>query len=90
MTTRQTDSGKRGHTAGAFDIRLIIAVLFAIYGVVLTLMGVFATSAKDIAQAAGVNINLWSGLGMIAFAIVFALWVRLRPIIVPDEPEGEG
>lgn len=90
MTTRQTDSGKRGHTAGAFDIRLIIAVLFAIYGVVLTLMGLFATSAKDMTQAAGVNINLWSGLGMIAFAVVFALWVRLRPIIVPDESEGEG
>lgn len=89
MTTSETGSGRRGHTAGAFDIRLIIAALFAIYGVVVTVMGLIGTSEQEIAQAAGVNINLWSGIGMIVFAVVFGAWARLRPIIVPDEPEGE-
>ncbi len=90
MTTRESGSGRRGHTAGAFDIRLIIAMLFAIYGVVVTVMGLVGTSEQEIAQSAGVNINLWSGLGMLVFAILFAVWARVRPIIVPDEPESDG
>lgn len=77
----------RGHTAGAFDIRLIIAALFVIYGVVLTVTGLVATGTEDLAKSAGLNINLWSGIGMVIFAVAFALWVRLRPIVVPDGAE---
>ncbi|WP_243792501.1 hypothetical protein [Saccharopolyspora gloriosae] len=76
-----TETPKR--TAGAFDIRLIIAVLFFLYGLVLTVLGATA-SAEDVAKAAGLNINLWSGLGMLLFAVLFALWVKLRPLVVPD------
>lgn len=82
-----TETSKR--TAGAFDIRLIIAVLFFLYGLVLTVLGATA-SAEDVAKAAGLNINLWSGLGMLVFAVAFALWVRLRPLIVPDRSTEEG
>ncbi|WP_344924351.1 hypothetical protein, partial [Saccharopolyspora gregorii] len=71
-----TETSKR--TAGAFDIRLIIAVLFFLYGLVLTVLGATASS-EDVAKAAGMNINLWSGVGMLVFAVLFALWVRLRP-----------
>lgn len=86
----QQASGSSGHTAGAFDIRVIIAVLFGIYGVVITVMGLVATSSRDIDKAAGVNINLWSGIGMLVLAAVFVVWARLRPIIVPDEPESSA
>ena len=34
-----TEISPRKRTAGAFDIRLIIAALFFIYGIVLTVMG---------------------------------------------------
>ncbi|MEU5852685.1 hypothetical protein [Saccharopolyspora shandongensis] len=75
-----------GHTAGAFDIRTVIALLFAIYGVVLAIVGVVQPQA-EIDKAAGVNINLWAGIGMVVFAVVFVAWARLRPIVVPDEAE---
>ncbi|MCI2422097.1 hypothetical protein MOQ72_32160 [Saccharopolyspora sp. K220] len=85
-----TDQGGSGRTAGAFDIRVVIALLFAIYGVVLTIAG-FVQPSAEVDKAAGVNINLWAGLGMIVFAVVFVAWARLRPIVVPeDEPAEES
>ena len=54
---------EKGHRAGLFDLRLIIAVLFGVYGVVLTIVGLGFTSDEDLAKADGLNINLWSGLG---------------------------
>ena len=76
-------SGKQ--TAGAFDVRSVIAYLIGLYGVVLTLMGLFDNSEATLAKSAGVNANLWSGIGMLVFAVGFLLWVRLRPVEVPDE-----
>ncbi|RKT85694.1 hypothetical protein SAMN05421805_1011459 [Saccharopolyspora antimicrobica] len=78
-----------GHTAGAFDIRSVIALLFAIYGAVLVVVGVVQPHA-EIEKSAGVNINLWAGVGMLVFAAAFVLWARLRPIRVPDEPAETG
>jgi drug/metabolite transporter (DMT)-like permease len=72
--------------AGLFDLRLVIAVLFAIYGVVLLVVGLGFTDQADLDKADGLNINLWSGVGMIALSAVFAAWATLRPVIVPDEP----
>jgi hypothetical protein len=40
-----------------FDLRMIIGGLFVVYGVYLTIRGVFDSSAA-VAQAAGVRINL--------------------------------
>ena len=37
-------------------------------------------------KSAGVNINLWAGIGMLVFAAAFLTWARLRPITVPEEP----
>jgi xanthine/uracil/vitamin C permease (AzgA family) len=62
-----------------FDLRLIIGALFVLYGVVLTIVGVTDSDA-EVALAAGVRINLWIGLGMLATGIFFLLWVRLRPL----------
>lgn len=75
--------------AGAFDIRVVIAALVGIYGVVLTILGI-AESQAEVDKAAGININLWGGIGMLVFAAVFVLWARLRPISVPvEEPADE-
>jgi hypothetical protein len=72
--------------AGAFDIRVVIATLIAIYGVVLTILGIIA-DPKEVDKADGININLWGGIAMLVFAALFVLWARLRPIAVPAEPE---
>ena len=75
--------------AGAFDIRVVIALLVGIYGVVLTILGI-AESPAEVDKAAGININLWGGIGMLVFAALFVLWARLRPISVPvEEPADE-
>ncbi|GAB2578460.1 hypothetical protein [Kribbella endophytica] len=71
--------------AGAFDIRVVIALLVGVYGVVLTVLGIIADPA-EVAKADGLNINLWGGLAMIVFALLFVAWSRLRPIVVPAEP----
>lgn len=83
-----TGSAGPGRAVEAFDIRLVIALLFAIYGMVLTALGLFS-GPEEIAKSAGLDINLWCGLGMLVFAAVFAAWARLRPIVVPDEPAPE-
>ncbi len=65
-----------------FDLRTVIAVLFGVYGIVLTVMGLF-TGEAELAKAGGININLWSGIGMILAAAFFLVWVRLRPLVPP-------
>ncbi|WP_190813677.1 hypothetical protein [Saccharopolyspora pogona] len=75
-----------GHTAGAFDIRTIIALLFGIYAVVLIVVGATA-GADDVAKSGGININLYSGIGMLVFSAAFVVWARLRPIAVPAVDE---
>jgi uncharacterized membrane protein YkvI len=76
--------------AGAFDIRLIIALLFGVYGLVLTIMGSGFTTAAELQKAAGVNINLWAGIGMLVFAALFVLWARLRPIVITPEEADDS
>jgi len=73
----------------AFDIRLIIALLTGIYGVVLTILGLFVTSEEEIDKSAGVNINLWAGLAMVVASMLFVLWARLRPLRIPEHREDE-
>lgn len=70
--------------ARLLDLRLYIAALFAIFGVIVTIAGVFASSA-DIAKAAGININLWGGMGMIGVSAVFFVWAMARPPIPHPE-----
>jgi hypothetical protein len=79
-----TQTGAQGKkTAGAFDVRNIIGGLLGIYGLVLTLMGLFADTEED--KTGGVNANLWAGLALLAVAAIFFAWWRLRPIVVPED-----
>ncbi|MGW6282611.1 hypothetical protein [Kribbella sp. NPDC055071] len=82
------DNGQK-KKAGAFDIRVVIAVLIAIYGAVLTILGIVA-NPDEVNKADGININLWGGIAMLVFAALFVLWARLRPIVVPvEEPTDQ-
>lgn len=71
------------HTAGAFDIRNIIGGLIGLYGVVLTLMGIFGDEEGD--KTGDVNANLWAGLVMLVIGVGFLIWARVRPVVVPPE-----
>ncbi len=75
-------------TAGAFDIRYIIAALIGIYGIVLLLLGLFNANETELNRADGTNVNLWAGIGMIVVAAVFAAWAKAKPTIVPADVEG--
>ena len=76
--------------AGAFDVRNVIAALIGFYGVVLVVVGLVDDDEEALAKAGGVNANLWVGLAMVAFALAFALWARLRPIVVASPETGDG
>lgn len=73
----------------AFDIRLIIALLTGVYGVILTVLGLFVTSGDEIDKSAGVNINLWTGLALLVVSLLFFLWARLRPLRIPVHHDDE-
>jgi hypothetical protein len=66
-----------------FDLRMVIGGLLALYGVILTVMGLFASDQAK-AKAAGININLWAGLVILAGGAVFLAWVALRPLRAED------
>jgi len=66
--------------AKLFDLRIMIGALFTVYGVSLTIYSFFTTPA-EIEKAAGININLWLGLGMLVLGLLFLLWARLAPVM---------
>jgi drug/metabolite transporter (DMT)-like permease len=75
--------------ANLFDLRRIIGGLFVVLGVLLTILGLF-DSQEEIDKAAGVNINLWAGLGMLVFGLLFVAWALLRPLSEELESEQPG
>jgi hypothetical protein len=88
MSNEGKGSGKR-HEAGAFDVRNVIAGLIGFYGVVLVVLGLVDSGGDALKKAGGFNANLWVGICMIVFGVAFALWTRLRPIVVEPTPDDD-
>jgi drug/metabolite transporter (DMT)-like permease len=84
-----SDDRPARHSAGAFDIRIVIAALFGFYGIVLIIMGIVGNSAQESAKTGGVDANLWSGIGVAVVAVVFVVWTRLRPVLI-ERPPGSA
>jgi hypothetical protein len=87
----EPDSTRVAKAANLFDLRRIIGGLFVVYGVLLTVLGLF-DSQEEIDKAAGVNINLYAGLGMLVAGLLFIAWALWRPLseeLASDEPGGE-
>ena len=83
-TTQTNDTaGTKPHKAGLFDVRNIIGALMAVYGVILTLAGLFGD--PELEKTGDVNANLWTGLALLAVGAIFFTWARLKPIVVPTE-----
>jgi len=89
MSELASTKPKASRAASLFDLRWIIALLFGVYGVVVTVMGIGFTTQADLDKAAGINVNLWTGIPMLVVAILFALWAQLRPVQIPAEQPSE-
>ncbi len=76
------DQPPRG--ARFFDLRFAIASLFALFGVIVTITGIFA-SPEDLAKSDGVNLSLWTGIGMLVLSGFFWIWLFTVP---PEVPTG--
>jgi hypothetical protein len=73
------DEVAAARVANRFDIRRIIGALFVLYGVVLIITGaVGSDTVKN--KAAGVNIDLWTGLGMLVVGVLMIFWALSRPV----------
>jgi hypothetical protein len=77
MTDTTTQREERA--ANLFDLRRIIGGVFLVWGVLLTVLGLTESDA-EIDKAAGININLFAGLGMLVVGIIFLLWAFSRPL----------
>jgi hypothetical protein len=77
-----------GAARNLFDLRTIIGGLFTLYGVILTVYGIIDSQAQ-VDKAAGVRINLWTGLGMLALGLVFLAWVKFRPLTTEELIEAQ-
>ena len=77
-----------GAARNLFDLRTIIGGLFTLYGLMLTVYGIFDSQA-DIDKAAGVRINLWTGLCMLALGLAFLVWMKLRPLTTEELIEAQ-
>jgi hypothetical protein len=75
----EAEAERSARAANLFDLRRIIGGLFAIYGVLLFILGI-AASDEEIDKAAGWNLNLWVGLAMIVVAGIFIGWALARPL----------
>ncbi|MFI5757544.1 hypothetical protein [Streptomyces sp. NPDC051569] len=79
---------KSATAARLFDVRRIIGGLFVLYGVIVTIAGITASDA-DLKKAQDININLWTGLGMLALGLFFLVWLKLRPTAPPTPAEQD-
>ena len=68
----------------------MIAILFAFYGVVLTIMGIVTATPENTEKSGGLNLNLWTGIGMLVLAAIFVVWARMKPLgAAPPPPEAD-
>jgi hypothetical protein len=85
----------KSSAASLFDIRRIIGGLFTLYGLLVLGAGLFdGSNAKE--KASGIDINVWTGLGMLLLGLGMLAWMWLRPVDVRevqhemDESDGGG
>jgi hypothetical protein len=76
--------------ANRFDIRRLIGGLFILYGVILVALGLFGSHHVK-HKAAGINIDLYTGIGMLVFGALMIFWALSKPTQPEPEPtRGEG
>jgi hypothetical protein len=88
----EAESQRAARAANLFDLRRLIGALFAVYGVILVILGLGASDA-ELDKAAGWNLNLGTGIAMLALAALFLIWAFSRPLSdeleKSEPPEGD-
>ena len=82
------DEVKATRAANRFDIRRLIGGLFLLYGLILTILGLVGSHAVK-TKAAGINVDLWTGIAMLVFGGLMLFWGLARPV-QPEPPETRG
>jgi hypothetical protein len=84
------DEAEAARAANRFDIRRLIGALFILYSFILIALGLFGSHTIK-HKAAGINIDLWTGLGMLVFGILMLFWAFARPVVPePEETRSQG
>ncbi len=84
-----TGAAPTSRPAGAFDIRNFIGALIGFYGIVCLLLGIFSFDSSESVRTGGINANLIAGVCMVAFAAIFLIWAKVRPVVIPTVPAEE-
>jgi hypothetical protein len=67
-----------------FDVRRVIGGLFTLYGVLVLGAGIVdGKGASD--KASGIDINIWTGLGMLLLGLGMLVWMWLSPTAVAEQ-----
>ncbi len=73
------EADQEARAANLFDLRRIIGGVLTLYGIILLILGLNQSHAA-IQKAAGSNVNLWSGAGMLILGALFIAWALWRPL----------
>jgi hypothetical protein len=91
MSNRAEDAPARAErpplSAILFDLRSVIGLLFVVYGIVLTILGIIGESPEELAKAGGLALNLTMGLVMLVVGIGFYVWAFVKPPMPPTEED---
>jgi len=84
------DDAQAARIANRFYIRRIIGAVFVVFAVILIVTGIVGSDeVKN--KAAGINIDLWTGLGMLVFGALMIFWALARPVAPePAQTRGRG
>jgi hypothetical protein len=77
----ETDEAPSSSAVRLFDIRRVIGGLFTLYGVLVLGAGIVDGSSAS-KKAAGIDINVWTGIAMLVFGLLMLLWMMLSPSAV--------
>ncbi len=72
----------------SLDIRLPIGVLFAVIGATLTVFGL-TSGAEIYERSLGINVNLWWGVPLFLFGVVFTVFGARAMRVAPGDT-GHG
>lgn len=87
MSDRNEHPAKPPLSAILFDLRSVIGLLFVVYGVVLTILGIIGETPEELAKAGGIALNLWTGLAMLLGGVIFFVWAFMKPPMPPTPDE---
>jgi drug/metabolite transporter (DMT)-like permease len=74
--------------ARLFDVRYVIGGLLGLYGVVLVIVGL-TDGPEQYARAAGLAVNLWTGIALLVVAAFFLAWASLRPLGIEVDADAD-